>query len=79
MARIAVHHATLLQDLDGIGLLTEINASSYLMNLKAKIVAEFFQIAHLKQLLHFSLEPYDFFFIRACDDRVIDIDSNYQS
>jgi hypothetical protein len=79
VGRVAVTHASQLDDVLGVVTLTESDAAVVLMDLYAEVEAEKTEVAHLKVDLHLSTEGLHLRFFCAGDDEVIDIDTNLQN
>jgi hypothetical protein len=79
VGRVAVTHASQLDDVLGVVSLTESDAAVVLMDLDAEVEAEKTEVAHLKGGIHLSLEDLHLCFFRAGDDEAVDIDTHQQN
>jgi hypothetical protein len=76
MGRVAASHSPELQNPLGIVSLLKSDSGGVLMHLNAKVEAEEAEVAHVKGLLHLSLERLHFSLFYASDDQVIDVDAD---
>jgi hypothetical protein len=76
MGRVATSHSTELQNPLGVVSLPKSDSNGVLMHLDTEVEAEEAEGAHVKGLLHLSLERLHFLLFYASDDQVIDVDAD---
>jgi transposase InsO family protein len=79
VGRVAVTHASQLDDVLGIVSLMESDVTVVQIDIDAKVEAEKIDVAHLKGGLHLSLEGLHLHFFRVGDYEVVDIDAHQQN